>query len=139
MKSQPACLLFWGLAIGFFINNFTSIIPKLLRIMNIAWTTTETREQAEKLARLAVEEGLAACVQIEGPITSFYRWKGAVEKADEFRLTLKVLRKNAPALKALVHQNHPYEIPQWTEADLADVGEKYRKWAESSSGKMDMD
>ncbi len=143
MKSQPACLLFWGLAIGFFINNINPTIPtinsKPLRIMNIAWTTTETREQAEKLARLAVEEGLAACVQIEGPITSFYRWEGSVEKAGEFRLTLKVLRNNAPALKALVHRNHPYETPQWTVANLADVGENYRKWAESSSGKLNMD
>ena len=143
MKSQPACILFWGLAIGFFINNINStnptVIPKLLRIMNIAWTTTETREQAEKLARLAVEKGLAACVQIEGPITSFYRWEGAVEKAGEFRLTLKVLRKNASALKALVHRNHPYETPQWTVADLADVGEKYRKWAEASSEELNMD
>lgn len=135
MKSQPACLLFLGLAIGFFINNIYPINPKLLPIVNIAWTTTETREQAERLARLAVEEGLAACVQIEGPITSFYRWEGAVEKAGEFRLTLKVLRKNASALKALVHRNHPYETPQWTVADLAEVGEKYQKWAESSSGK----
>ncbi len=107
--------------------------------MNIAWTTTETREQAEKLARLAVEKGLAACVQIEGPITSFYRWEGSVENASEFRLTLKVLRKNAIALKALIHRNHPYETPQWTVADLADVGEKYRKWAESSSAESNLD
>ncbi len=107
--------------------------------MNIAWTTTESREEAEKLARLAVEEGLAACVQIEGPITSFYRWEGSVEKAGEFRLTFKVLRKNALALKALVHQNHPYETPQWTVADLVDLGEPYRKWAESSSRELNMD
>ena len=100
--------------------------------MIIAWTTTETRPQAEKLARLAVDRDLAACVQIEGPITSFYRWEGSVEEASEFRLTFKVVRKNALALKALVHRNHPYETPQWTVADLADVGEKYRQWAESS-------
>ena len=106
--------------------------------MNIAWTTTETREQAERLARLAVEEGLAACVQIEGPITSYYRWEGSVEKASEFRLTLKVLRKNTLALKTLVHRNHPYETPQWTVAGLADVGEKYREWAESSSEDSNM-
>ncbi len=101
--------------------------------MNIAWTTTETREQAETLARLAVESGLAACVQIEGPITSVYRWEGSVEKSSEFRLTLKVLKKNADALNKLIHQHHPYRVPQWTVANLTDVGVKYHKWAESSS------
>ena len=102
--------------------------------MIIAWTTTETRPQAEELAHMAVEEGLAACAQIEGPITSIYRWESSVEEASEYRLTFKVLGRNAVALKALVHRIHPYDTPQWTVADLADVGDIYRKWAESSSG-----
>ena len=39
-------------------------------------TTTETKEQAQKIAQYLVETRLAACVQITGPITSIYRWKG---------------------------------------------------------------
>ena len=46
-------------------------------------TTVESRQDAEKIASELVEKRLAACVQIIGPITSIYRWKGQIEKATE--------------------------------------------------------
>ncbi|MFO8081519.1 MAG: divalent cation tolerance protein CutA, partial [Armatimonadota bacterium] len=42
--------------------------------------TTDSREEAEAIAEKLVREELAACVQIAGPITSVYRWQGAVER-----------------------------------------------------------
>ena len=42
-------------------------------------TTTEKKEDAERIARSLVETRLAACVQIVGPIESIYRWKGRIE------------------------------------------------------------
>ena len=44
-------------------------------------TTTEKKEDAEKIAACLVEKRLAACVQIAGPISSLYRWKGKIERA----------------------------------------------------------
>ena len=55
-------------------------------------TTTETMEQAEKIARHLVETKLAACVQITGPIKSIYRWKGKVETTDEWLCLIKTRR-----------------------------------------------
>ncbi|NTW07811.1 MAG: divalent-cation tolerance protein CutA, partial [Syntrophaceae bacterium] len=52
-------------------------------------TTTETREEAQKIARCLVEQKLAACAQISGPITSTYRWKGKVETAEEWLCLIK--------------------------------------------------
>jgi periplasmic divalent cation tolerance protein len=46
-------------------------------------TTTDSAEAADALARGAVEARLAACGQVVGPITSTYRWQGAVETARE--------------------------------------------------------
>jgi periplasmic divalent cation tolerance protein len=43
--------------------------------MGVMLTTTPTREEAQKLARLLIEEKLAACVQLL-PIESFYFWQG---------------------------------------------------------------
>ena len=48
--------------------------------MFIAWTTVPDRETADRLAGEAVSLSLAVCVQIEGPVTSHYRWQGALEK-----------------------------------------------------------
>ena len=52
-------------------------------------TTTETKEQAQTIAQHLVEAKLAACVQITGPTTSIYRWKGKVEIAQEWLCLIK--------------------------------------------------
>ena len=55
-------------------------------------TTTERREDAERIARTLVEERLAACVQVTGPITSTYRWHGQIETAQECQCWAKTRR-----------------------------------------------
>ena len=41
----------------------------------VVMVTAPNREEAESLARAALEARLAACVQLQ-PITSFYWWDG---------------------------------------------------------------
>jgi periplasmic divalent cation tolerance protein len=101
--------------------------------MLIAWTTVTTREQADQLATGAVEQQLAACVQIDGPIASVYRWEGKLERAAEYRLTFKYLPENAPALARWVLSRHPYETPEWLVVSATEVGEKYLSWAKANS------
>lgn len=99
--------------------------------MKIAWTTTETLEQAKTLARKTVEARLAACAQISGPITSIYRWKDRLEESTEYRITFKCLEAQLNTLRSLVLEEHPYDTPQWVAADLTDVSDDYREWAEA--------
>src|SRR6185295_12729747 len=66
--------------------------------MFMAWSTTAKREDADRRARGAVEAHLAACAQVEGPITSHYCWEGKVEQAEEFRICFKYLPANASQL-----------------------------------------
>ncbi|MCS7274858.1 MAG: divalent-cation tolerance protein CutA, partial [Candidatus Bipolaricaulota bacterium] len=44
-------------------------------------TTTASQDEAERIARALLEKRLAACVQIVGPITSFYWWQGKIEQS----------------------------------------------------------
>ena len=46
-------------------------------------------EEAERIGRTVVEERLAACVNMLGPIRSIYRWKGRIETADEVAAIFK--------------------------------------------------
>ncbi|MCZ6673805.1 MAG: divalent-cation tolerance protein CutA [Verrucomicrobia bacterium] len=98
--------------------------------MKIAWTTTETLDQAKTLANLAIEKKLAVCAQISSPILSIYQWKGEIEESTEHRITFKLLKSNQEALQKLIIANHPYDTPQWVAANLSDVGDGYRTWAE---------
>jgi periplasmic divalent cation tolerance protein len=102
-------------------------------LMLIAWTTVATRADAETLAQAAVARGGAVCVQIDGPITSTYRWEGRIETTDEYRLTFKVLPDQAQGLEDLVLAAHPYETPEWVMVPAERVGEKYLSWARGTT------
>lgn len=101
--------------------------------MLIAWTTLPTKAAADALAASVVAEGLAVCVQVDGPISSHYRWQGRLECSTEFRLCLKFLPRQLPTLSAHVLRHHPYDTPEWLVVRAEDVGEKYLSWAEANS------
>ncbi len=97
--------------------------------MLIAWTTVATPDDAARLARGAIGAGLAACVQVDGPIRSHYRWKGRIESASEYRLLFKYLPGQAAALEEWVRARHPYETAEWVAVRAERVSEKYLSWA----------
>jgi periplasmic divalent cation tolerance protein len=101
--------------------------------MFVAWTTTASREDADRLARGAIERDLAACAQVEGPITSHYRWEGRIESATEFRVCFKCLPVRMKELEQWLLANHPYDTPEWIAVRAEAVGEKYLSWAQATS------
>jgi periplasmic divalent cation tolerance protein len=101
--------------------------------MFVAWTTTNERADADRLAHGAVEAGLAACAQVDAPITSYYKWEGRLEKAEEFRVWFKYLPANGSGLSNWIHRHHPASTPQWIEVAAENVGEKYLSWAIANS------
>lgn len=101
--------------------------------MLIAWTTVAQRADAERLAADAVARGLAACVQIDGPIVSHYRWEGRVERAEEYRLAFKCVASRLGPLETFVLAEHPYETPEWLVVHAERVGEKYLSWANANT------
>lgn len=98
----------------------------------IGWTTVATRDDAETLAAEVVARGFAACVQIDGPIVSHYRWRGKAERAEEFRLMFKFLPEHAVALENHLRDHHPYDTPEWIVVHADRVGEKYLSWARAN-------
>ncbi len=101
--------------------------------MLIAWTTLPRPVIAENLAAGVIEQGLALCVQVEGPIISHYRWEGRTERNAEYRLCFKFMPEQKTALEAWVMARHPYETPEWIVIEAGSVGEKYLSWALASS------
>lgn len=94
-------------------------------------TTFSRREEALACAERLVQGRLAACVQVEGPITSVYRWQGSVEKADEFRCVCKTSRERAAACTAAILGAHAYQTPELivTEVHAAPA---YAAWVQTS-------
>ncbi|MDR0535874.1 MAG: divalent-cation tolerance protein CutA [Puniceicoccales bacterium] len=97
----------------------------------VGWTTLPSRSAAEILARAAVESGHASCAQVDGPIASFYVWKGNLQRDTEWRVTLKFPVFRAAALETWLLANHPYETPQWIAVDAAQISPEYLRWMAS--------
>src|SRR5215203_6076909 len=79
----------------------------------IVLTTLPVEGDVEKLASQLVEERLAACVNVLPAMRSVYRWKHAVERADERQLVIKTTRARVPALESRLRTLHPYDVPEF--------------------------
>lgn len=75
-------------------------------------TNLPDRQTAESLAAEIIGQRLAACVNILSPCQSVYRWKGAVEQADEIPLLIKTTEVRYAALEEFIRSRHPYETPE---------------------------
>ena len=71
-------------------------------------TTVDHKADAEKMAKILVEKHLAACVQILGPLTSFYRWQGKLDSAQEYLCLIKSRDDLFAELEATIKSIHPY-------------------------------
>ena len=67
---------------------------------------------AEQLAHKLIEARAAACVNQLAPCASTYRWKDKIETATEVPLLIKTTRAAYPRLEKLIHEAHPYELPE---------------------------
>jgi periplasmic divalent cation tolerance protein len=91
-------------------------------------TTTETKEQAQKIARYLVEQKLAACVQITGPIESTYRWKDKVETSTEWLCLVKTREILFEKVEAAIKKLHSYETPEIIAIPIVRGSKEYLNW-----------
>jgi periplasmic divalent cation tolerance protein len=91
-------------------------------------TTVDTKEAAEAMARRLVDEKLAACVQVSGPVKSTYRWKEAVETTAEWQCHIKTDRHHYSAIEKRIKEIHPYELPEIIVLPILNGSREYLNW-----------
>ncbi len=91
-------------------------------------------QAAEGLARMLVEEGLAACVNILPRVRSIYRWQGAVQADEEALMVIKAKASSFEALRAALVSQHPYEVPEVIALPIADGHHPYLDWLAAPDG-----
>lgn len=99
-------------------------------------TTLPSEEEARAIARAAVEARLAACAHVDG-ITSVFRWEGALEEAEEWRVWLKTTEAARDALFALIAERHPYDEPALIAVPVTAGAPTFLAWiaAEADGGR----
>jgi periplasmic divalent cation tolerance protein len=91
-------------------------------------TTTATQEDARQIAAALVEQRLAACVQIVGPIESVYRWGGKTEMAAEWQCLIKTRRELFAKVEQAIRQLHKYDVPEIIAMPILEGSELYLRW-----------
>jgi periplasmic divalent cation tolerance protein len=91
-------------------------------------TTTATKEEAQKIADTLVENRLAGCVQVAGPIVSTFWWKGKIERAEEWLCVMKSKRSLYDALERSIKAHHTYETPEVIAIPVVAGSQEYLQW-----------
>jgi len=94
----------------------------------VVFVTASSAEEADVIARAAVEERLAACANIVPSVSSVFRWKGKIEREAEVLIILKTRRGVLERLVARVQDLHSYEVPEVIALPIVGGSEEYLDW-----------
>jgi periplasmic divalent cation tolerance protein len=100
----------------------------------VVLTTLPDDARTDEVARALVEEKLAACVNVHGPMTSTYRWKGGVERDAERQIVIKTTADRVAALQKRLRELHPYELSEFLVLNVDGGSDAYLKWVSESCG-----
>ena len=89
--------------------------------------------EAEGIAKLVVEEEIAACANILPEMKSIYRWQGNVETSQEAVLIFKTKKSLFKKLQHRVEQLHSYDVPCIVSFEIGEGSEAYLEWTEKNS------
>ena len=74
-------------------------------------TTESNNANALRMAKLLIQNKLAACVSIK-QIFSIYKWDDVIEENKEFEITIKSKLKFKDYLIEFLNKNSTYDVPQ---------------------------
>jgi len=96
--------------------------------MVMVFSTTSSRGEAEKIARVLVEKKVAACVSISGPIKSMYWWDDKIEESEEYLLIVKTTRSKYEELERAISRVHSYQVPEILAIPIVSALKEYVEW-----------
>jgi periplasmic divalent cation tolerance protein len=95
-------------------------------------TTVSSPEEARQICDMLIEDRLAACVQVAGPVSSTYRWQGKVERGQEWQCLAKTEARLYEQVEAAISRVHSYEEPEILAIPVLAGSRGYLDWVSAS-------
>lgn len=95
--------------------------------MMFIYTTFPDRREANKIAKLLIEEKLAACVNV-WPISSVYRWQNKIVQEKEQAVLIKTKARKFRQVERFLLAHHPYQTPAIIAWRPEKVSKRYERW-----------
>ena len=99
---------------------------------------TAPESHTQSIADALVEARLVACVNVITGVSSVYRWRGVIERAQEDLLMMKTLQNKLPELERAIHAAHPYDVPEIIALKVDSGGADYLSWVAQSVSETDV-
>jgi len=95
-------------------------------------TTAASLEEANSIAKVLLDNRLAACVQMFN-IKSMYIWQGEVCESGEVALHIKSKTILFNEIKKAIKANHSYDVPEIIQIPITDGSSEYLEWIKEST------
>lgn len=95
-------------------------------------TTVSSEEEARRICDALLEDRLAACVQVAGPVASTYRWQGRIEREREWQCLAKTEARLYDEVEAAIRRVHSYEEPEILAIPVLAGSRGYLDWVSSN-------
>ncbi|CXJ29339.1 cutA, putative [Plasmodium berghei] len=96
------------------------------------YVTTPSKEIAESISNILLNEKLASCINIIPGVLSLYHWKGEIAKDNEFLMMIKTKKHLFGQIVKTVKSNHPYEVPEVISVPIHQGSNDYLNWISDS-------
>jgi periplasmic divalent cation tolerance protein len=83
---------------------------------------------AKSVARYLVGQKMAACVNIQPGVKSYYHWEGVIRQANEVTLLVKTTRLRYPDVEAAIKAMHPHQVPEIIALPVTAGSQSYLGW-----------
>tara|TARA_Y100000590_G_scaffold470228_1_gene662915 strand:+ start:6198 stop:6512 length:315 start_codon:yes stop_codon:yes gene_type:complete len=90
-------------------------------------------KKANKIAKDVVKKKLAACVNINKNINSFFIWEKKFCNEKEIELSFKTTSYKVKSLISYIESNHPYECPAIFALPINKTNIKFSNWVKKQT------
>ena len=90
------------------------------------------KEVGDRLKDVLLQNRLAACIQILGPIESHYWWEGEIAVSQEYLCLIKIQELQYQEVEQLILEIHPYEIPEIIAIPISQGLRTYLQWIDEA-------
>jgi periplasmic divalent cation tolerance protein len=102
----------------------------------IIFITAGNKTEANQIAKVLIQEKLAACVNMIDPVESVFKWQNKMSQEKEILMMVKSINRNMDKIITMVKQNHSYDVPEIIAMPIISGSKEYLSWLrEESSGR----
>lgn len=98
----------------------------------VVLVTFPDKEAALAMAKILINEKLAACINILPEMQAVYSWKDELKVDSEVQMVIKTLTNKFEVLNERIAQLHSYEIAEIIALDIQQGNTPYLNWIKES-------